>query len=204
MFSTLTGMKRTSLVLVSSAALLLGGLPGAVMANAASPAPTPPAAPVTLSASGSDVLMTPAKRGKRAKTAKGLQGNKIRVNRVRNLSPFGTTVTVSGRGFAENVGVYVALCKKRPKGKKPGPCGGGADMDGSSQASAWISSNPPPYGKNLATPYKRGGKFKVRIKVSSRIGNIDCRVKRCAVVVRADHLNSNDRRWDLQVPVRFR
>ena len=137
-------------------------------------------------------------------SAQGRKGHKLTVTPTTRLSSFGQTVKVSGRGFSELVGIYVGLCVMPRPGAKPTPCGGGADADGSSQASAWISSNPPAYGSSLATPYKRGGKFSVRIKVSPRIGSYDCRVVRCAVVARADHTRANDRTWDVAVPVTFR
>jgi hypothetical protein len=137
-------------------------------------------------------------------SAKGGKGQILRVTPTTGLSGLGQTVRVSGRGFSELVGIYVGLCVMPRAGAKPTPCGGGVDQDGSSQASAWISSNPPPYGASLAIPYKRGGKFSVRIKVSPRIGSFDCRVVRCAVVARADHLRANDRSWDVAVPVTFR
>ena len=137
-------------------------------------------------------------------SAKGSKGQTLTVTPTGGLSALGQTVTVRGRGFSELVGIYVGLCVIPRAGAKPTPCGGGVDQDGSSQSSAWISSNPPPYGANLAIPYKRGGKFNVRIKVSPRIGTYDCRVVRCAVVARADHLRANDRSWDVAVPVTFR
>ena len=136
--------------------------------------------------------------------AKGSKGQTLTVTPTGGLSALGQTVTVRGRGFSELVGIYVGLCVMPRAGAKPTPCGGGVDQDGSSQASAWISSNPPPYGASLAIPYKRGGKFSVRIKVSPRIGSYDCRVVRCAVVARADHTRANDRAWDVAVPVTFR
>jgi hypothetical protein len=137
-------------------------------------------------------------------SAKGSKGQTLTVTPTGGLSALGQTVKVRGRGFSELVGIYVGLCVMPRAGTKPTPCGGGVDQDGSSQASAWISSNPPPYGANLAVPYKRGGKFSVRIKVSPRIGAYDCRVVRCAVVARADHTRANDRAWDVAVPVTFR
>lgn len=137
-------------------------------------------------------------------SAQGRKGQRLTVTPTRGLSAYGQTIKVTGRGFSEVVGIYVGLCVMPRPGAKPTPCGGGIDQDGSSRASAWISSNPPPYGANLAIPYKRGGKFAVRIKVSPRIGSYDCRVVRCAVVARADHLRANDRTWDVAVPVTFR
>lgn len=136
--------------------------------------------------------------------ATGRKGQKLTVTPTSGLAAFGQTVKVRGRGFSETVGIYVGLCVMPRPGAKPTPCGGGVDQDGSSQASAWISSNPPPYGASLAKPYKRGGKFTVRIKVSPRIGSIDCRIVRCAIVARADHTRAYDRTWDVAVPVTFR
>lgn len=137
-------------------------------------------------------------------SAAGRRGQKLTVTPSRGLSAYGQTVKVTGRGFSELVGIYVGLCVKPRPGAKPTPCGGGVDQDGSSKASVWISSNPPPYGANLAIPYKRGGRFSVTIRVSPRIGSYDCRVVRCAVVARADHTRSSDRTWDVVVPVTFR
>jgi hypothetical protein len=171
--------------------------------QAATAAEAPVTAPVSASPSTSAQDTAGASITPRT-SAKGGQGQTLKVTPTRGLSAFGQTVRVSGRGFSERVGIYVGLCVLPRPGAKPTPCGGGADQDGSSQASAWISSNPPPYGSRLAIPYKPGGKFSVRIKVNPRIGSFDCRVVRCAVVARADHLRANDRSWDVAVPVTFR
>lgn len=120
------------------------------------------------------------------------------------LDPAGATVTVTGRGYDRTVGIYVALCVTPQVRQKPSPCGGGVNMTGANAASAWISSNPPPYGQKLATPFAKGGRFKVRISVSSTIGTVDCRTVSCSIVTRADHLHSGDRRFDVFVPVAFR
>ncbi|MGA1596213.1 MAG: hypothetical protein ACO4AG_06245 [Candidatus Nanopelagicales bacterium] len=173
-------------------------------AHAATADMSPPAtnAHAAVTADVAAVSQARAAAGRAAVT--GRKGQRLTVTPTRGLSPFGQTVKVSGRGFSELVGIYVGLCVMPRPGAKPTPCGGGVDQDGSSQASAWISSNPPPYGANLAKPYKRGGKFTVRIKVSPRIGSFDCRVVRCAVIARADHTRANDRTWDVAVPVTFR
>ena len=174
----------------------------AATASPASPSPVSPSPASQATAySASDVA---ARTAVPRASAKGRKGQTLTVTPTSGLSAYGQTVKVSGRGFSEVVGIYVGLCVMPRPGAKPTPCGGGIDQDGSSQASAWISSNPPPYGSNLAIPYKRGGKFSVRIKVSPRIGSYDCRVVRCAVVARADHLRANDRTWDVAVPVTFR
>ena len=173
-------------------------------AHAATADMSPPAtnAHAAVTADVAAVSQARAAAGRAAVT--GRKGQRLTVTPTRGLSPFGQTVKVSGRGFSELVGIYVGLCVMPRPGAKPTPCGGGVDQDGSSQASAWISSNPPPYGANLAKPYKRGGKFTVRIKVSPRIDSFDCRVVRCAVIARADHTRANDRTWDVAVPVTFR
>ena len=169
--------------------------------QAATASPTLPTAVAAVTSYASDTTVRDL--SPRA-VAKGGKGQTLTVTPTSGLSAYGQTVKVSGRGFSELVGIYVGLCVMPRPGAKPTPCGGGVDQDGSSQASAWISSNPPPYGSNLAIPYKRGGKFSVRIKVSPRIGSYDCRVVRCAVVARADHLRANDRTWDIAIPVSFR
>lgn len=138
-----------------------------------------------------------------SRTGKGNSGQSISVSAVTKLNAKGTTLRVTGRNFDEAVGIYVALCVIPKKGSKPGPCGGGADMTGAAGASAWVSSHAPAYGKGLAIPYRPGGDFNVRITVSSRIGSLDCRKVKCAVVTRADHLRPEDRSADVIVPVSF-
>lgn len=133
-------------------------------------------------------------------------GKQLTVTPAKDLASNGATIRVRGKGFNPNVGIYVALCltPKRGSLQAPGPCGGGVNVEGSNPASAWISSNPPGYGKSLAIPYKRGGRFDVRITISPMIGDIDCRVASCAVVTRADHTRSFDRQSDVFVPVSFK
>lgn len=193
-------MRKTVLISLAAGGLLLGWMPAAAVGAETTTPPTPSEV-VTPDARTS--VLERAKRS--AKVAKGSQGNLIRVSKVRRLSSGGSFITVSGRGFDPRVGIYVGLCVKPRPGQKPSPCGGGVDTDGSSQASAWVSSNPPAYGDSLATKYGRNGSFKVRIYVSSRIStSIDCRTTRCAITTRADHTRVNDRSWDLAVPVRFK
>ena len=189
---------RRALVTLAATVVVAAWL-SPVQAATASPGPTHDAPTIATSMRNSTVRAIVPRQ-----TAKGRKGQRLTVTPTSGLSAYGQTVKVSGRGFSEVVGIYVGLCVMPRPGAKPTPCGGGIDQDGSSQASAWISSNPPPYGANLAIPYKRGGKFSVRIKVSPRIGSYDCRVVRCAIVARADHLRANDRTWDVAVPVSFR
>ena len=119
------------------------------------------------------------------------------------LNPQGQRLTVTGKGFDPHVGIYVAFCVVPAQGQAPSPCGGGANMSAASPSSVWISSNPPPYGVGLAKPYGKGGTFKVTLQVTSKIGDVDCRVTPCAVVTRADHTRAGDRRFDVIVPVSF-
>ncbi|MFZ8910318.1 MAG: hypothetical protein ACO20A_06650 [Candidatus Nanopelagicales bacterium] len=177
---------------------------GSPPAHAATADMSPPATNAHAAVTADVAAVSQARATAARASVTGRKGQRLTVTPTRGLSPFGQTVKVSGRGFSELVGIYVGLCVMPRPGAKPTPCGGGVDQDGSSQASAWISSNPPPYGANLAKPYKRGGKFTVRIKVSPRIGSFDCRVVRCAVIARADHTRANDRTWDVAVPVTFR
>lgn len=185
----------------AGSASLSAALTAGLMSGAAIPAASAAATSTATSLAASDAT-TQARIVQRASST-GRKGQKLTVTPARGLSAYGQTVKVSGRGFDETVGVYVGLCVMPRPGAKPTPCGGGVDQDGSSQASAWISSNPPPYGANLAKPYKRGGTFTVRIKVSPKIGSYDCRVVRCAIVARADHTRAYDRTWDVAVPVTF-
>ena len=125
------------------------------------------------------------------------------MSRTSGLDPDKATITVTGKGFDAGKGIYVALCVKPAKGQAPSPCGGGADTSGSSSSSAWVSSNPPPYGVGLATPYGSGGTFRVTLMVSSRIGSADCRTSGCVVATRNDHTRGSDRSQDVLVPVSF-
>lgn len=198
---------RRAVVLVAATVVVAALLSPVQAATAQSPVEVAGSGSSAMPGPGRQALLdqaVPALKVSPRATGKGRKGQRLTVTPTRGLSPFGQTVKVSGRGFSEVVGIYVGLCVMPRPGAKPTPCGGGIDQDGSSQASAWISSNPPPYGAGLATAYKRGGKFTVRIKVSPRIGGYDCRVVRCAIVARADHLRANDRTWDVAVPVTFR
>jgi hypothetical protein len=133
-------------------------------------------------------------------TASGLT---LSVTPVRGLSPTGTVIRVSGKGYNRTVGIYVALCITPRKGTMPSDCGGGVNTSGTNPASRWISSNPPPYGAKLAIPFKPGGRFSVRVQVSPMIGALDCRTVSCSIVTRADHTRAGDRRFDVAVRVRF-
>lgn len=113
-------------------------------------------------------------------------------------------ITVTGKRFDESVGIYLAICVVPKKGMQPTPCGGGVNKAGVGEGSFWISSNPPPYGVGLADPFKPGGRFSYKIKLSQKIGKFDCKKVKCAIAVRADHLRSEDRSYDLYLPVTFK
>lgn len=136
--------------------------------------------------------------------ARSESGAVITVSPTSRLAADGAVVRVKGRGFDPRVGIYVALCVTPQPGVMPSPCGGGVNMDASDPSSAWISSNPPPYGRALARPYGRAGTFSVRLRVSAKIGDIDCRTVSCSIVTRADHTRLGERRFDAAVPVSFR
>lgn len=137
-------------------------------------------------------------------TKTGSYGQRITVMQTQDLDSRGQRVVIRGRQFDPRVGVYVAMCVLPKPQQAPTPCGGGVDMQGASGASAWISSNPPPYARNLVQPFGRNGTFRTAITVSSKIGDVDCRAVQCAITVRADHLRSRDRSHDLIIPVTFK
>ncbi len=129
---------------------------------------------------------------------------RLSVSRTTGLAPTGETVTVSGSCFDVNKGVYVAFCVVPPPGTVPTPCGGGVDMGGANGLSHWISSNPPPQGVGLTTPYGAGGTFTVTMRPSSQLNaSVDCRRVSCAIVTRNDHTRAGDRSQDVIVPVTF-
>ena len=134
----------------------------------------------------------------------------LTVSKTSGLAPGGETVTVTGTGYDTSKGVYVALCDtgSAGPGQAPSPCIGGVDMDGSGGASVWVSSNPPPYGEGLTTPYTGSGTdggFSVQLEVRASDENTDCASSgtECAVVTRNDHTRSSDRSQDVFVPVSF-
>ena len=113
-------------------------------------------------------------------------------------------IVITGKGFDETVGIYLAYCLMPKSGAAPTPCGGGVNKSGIGDASYWISSNAPPYAANLAEPFRAGGRFTKSVGVSEKIGKIDCRKSKCALTVRSDHLREGDRSRDLFIPVTFK
>jgi len=139
-----------------------------------------------------------------AGSAQGSGGQVLSVSAATGLPAAGTTVVVSGSGYDVRKGVYVAFCVTPPAGRLPSPCGGGADTSGASGGSSWVSSNPPSYGRDLATPYGAGGTFEVKLHVAAALdAKTDCRKVSCSIVTRADHTRTSDRSQDVLVPVSF-
>jgi hypothetical protein len=157
---------------------------------------------IAVGSAGPAAAMTPAAPSGTT-TVTTSSGLSLTATPVKGLNPKGATVRVKGKGFDMTKGIYVALCVKPKKGHTPTPCAGGVNTTGKKSASYWISSNPPSYGKNLAIPYGPGGTFSVKLTFPSHIGSIDCHKVTCAIVTRADHLNSADRRFDVAIPVKF-
>lgn len=148
------------------------------------------------------VIGSGAAEASAARSSRGPRGQVLTVSAARGLVD-GQVVTVQGRKYDRRVGIYVAFCVINPRGIAPGPCAGGLNVSGASPGSFWISSNPPAYGTTLARPFKRGGKFRVRVRVAREIDTFDCRVVRCGVVTRADHTRSTYRKADVAVRVTF-
>ena len=115
-----------------------------------------------------------------------------------------TKVVVTGKGFDETVGIYLAYCVIPKNGGAPTPCGGGVNKSGTGDASYWISSNPPPYGAGLAIPFSPGGRFSEKVAISRTIGKFDCRKVKCAIAVRSDHLHEGDRSHDIFIPIKIK
>ena len=145
-------------------------------------------------------LMSPADAA--SKTVKGAQGQSLSASQTYVKS--GDYVTVSGNHFDETVGIYLGYCVVPKKGAPPTPCGGGVNKAGTGEASFWISSNPPPYGVGLAEEFLPGGRFTKKLKISKMIGKLNCSKVICAITVRADHLRSDDRSYDLFIPITVR
>ncbi|GLF97609.1 hypothetical protein [Streptomyces yaizuensis] len=131
----------------------------------------------------------------------------------------GANVTVSGTGYNQSQGIYVGLCAI-PAGvnvnnpatwnSKPTPCLGGQDETGTTGASHWINNDWHWLSPNNSSPYTPGangrGNFSVNIHVKAQISSsVTCGQGgvTCAIVTRADHFDSNDRKYDVYVPVTF-
>jgi hypothetical protein len=166
-----------------------------------------------LVAAGTLVLVVAASHASAEPRSVTRDSKTLTVATATDLPASGTAVRVTGRGYDRSKGIYVAFCVDNGPGKVPTPCGGGADTEGSSGNSVWISDFPPAYGTGLAKPYGAGGTFDVQIRVAARLRaddpetaedeTVDCLRTRCAVVTRNDHTRSEDRSQDVAVPITF-
>jgi hypothetical protein len=147
-------------------------------------------------------ITVPTQAKSTSKTVTGPTGQTLTVSatEVRN----GQVLAVAGNKYSKTIGIYLAFCVVNAKGVMPGPCGGGVNTSGTASGSIWISSNPPAYGKSIAKPFSKSGGFKQSLTIPRYIGSIDCAVVKCAVVTRADHTKSSNRKADVIVPVKFK
>ncbi len=143
------------------------------------------------------LIFTPANAAPKVVKGSGGQSLSASITAVKS----GAMVTVIGNHFDETVGIYLGFCVVPKKGAAPTPCGGGVNKAGTGEASFWISSNPPPYGIGLAEDFQPGGRFTKKLKISKMIGKFDCSKIKCAITVRADHLRTDDRSYDLFIPI---
>jgi hypothetical protein len=156
---------------------------------------------VMATAAVSALLISPASA---KNLASGTFGQKISISKsTLEVSKKAQTVTVTGKGFDETIGIYLAYCVVPKSGAAPTPCGGGANKAGIAGTSIWISSNAPPYGDGLAIAFKGGGRFSEKLSITKMIGKFDCTKVKCAVTVRSDHLHEGDRTNDLFIPINF-
>lgn len=178
--------------------------------------PSPPtsgdtSSSTTSTATSSTTAVSPTETPSGTRTRKGPEGQVLTVTPADHLDPAGTTLSVTGSGYDDTIGVYLAFCVDNGPGVAPSPCLGGVDMGGSSGASVWISSDPPPYGVGIARPFGAGGTFDEQITVTATDaddeGNViaDCLdgSTKCVVATRADHTNAAVRSADVTVPVYF-
>ncbi|GHC55874.1 hypothetical protein [Streptomyces flavofungini] len=118
----------------------------------------------------------------------------------------GANVTVSGKGYNTGQGVYVSLCAVTgaPGANKPTPCLGGQDQSGTTGASHWVSNVGGGTVPN-SSRFAAGGSFSVKIHVKADLGNgqVCGETVECAIVTRADHFDSGDRKYDVHIPVAF-
>ncbi|WLQ64075.1 MULTISPECIES: hypothetical protein [Streptomyces] len=123
-----------------------------------------------------------------------------------SASASGQVVTVTGSGYNTGQGVYVGLCAVdgAQGANKPTPCLGGQDESGATGASHWVNDT---FGGLFANSSKfaAGGSFSVQIFVKATLddGRVCGEDVDCAVVTRADHLDSGDRKYDVHVPIDF-
>jgi hypothetical protein len=130
----------------------------------------------------------------------------LSVTAPNTASAAGQVINVTGSGFNTGQGVYVGLCvvDGAPGAAKPTPCLGGQDETGSTGASHWVNNT---FGGMFANSSKfgTGGTFNVNIFVKATLedGRVCGDDVTCAIVTRADHFDTNDRKYDVHVPIAF-
>lgn len=158
----------------------------------------PPTLPTTTTTTTSPNFAAPVATVAADGTSVTAGGKTLAADDVRDLTA-NQKLTVRGQGFDADRGIYVSLCAQPEPPGAPGPC-----LSGSAGTSAWISSNPPEYGKAQAVAYSPGGGFVLELTVEPIIDdNHDCRVIACALATRNDDTNSADRSQDVLLPVSF-
>lgn len=130
----------------------------------------------------------------------GPDNQRIEVSKSKIRS--GEVITVSGKKFNPEIGIYLTFCKIPEMGSQPTPCAP-ISMERQTNTGYWISSNAPNYAKGLTIPFRENGSFRVKLKIDRVIGNHRCSSRECGVTVRADHLRTSDRSQDLFIPIRF-
>ncbi|QIK84593.1 hypothetical protein [Sanguibacter sp. HDW7] len=163
--------------------------------------------PTTLAVAGMLTLVPSVALGAPV-SGEGADGQTLTVSATTDLDPAGTTLSVTGTGYDETIGIYVGVCVDNGPGERPTPCLGGVDMGGEGGASAWVSSNPPTYGKDLVTPFGKGGTFELELTVQGADANVDCSdaaaaPRGCVLTSFADHTRLTDRSADVRVPLTF-
>jgi len=118
----------------------------------------------------------------------------------------GQVITVTGSGYNSSQGIYVGLCVVDGAAgvNKPTPCLGGQDQTGTTGASHWINNI---FGGLFANSsrFGTGGTFSVQVYVRATLddGSVCGEDVTCAIVTRADHFDSGDRKYDVHIPVTF-
>lgn len=145
-----------------------------------------------------------ASAGSKSRSSTGPKGQTLTVSTAGGLKD-GQEVTVYGKNYDPEVGIYVAYCEISKPGIKPEHCFGGININGSSKGSIWITSHKPfLVPSSVVRKFGKNGSFKVRVMVAKFIDQTDCSVVKCGVVTRADHTRSDYRKADVQVPVSFK
>jgi hypothetical protein len=152
-----------------------------------------------LAAGGALLTGSPAS----ADVSNGPNGQRLNVSPASGLTRDGHSLSVSGSGYDETKGIYVALCIDNGAGSIPSPCAGGPT---SGDSSRWVTNDP--MGEGLATRYQPGGNFSFSLRVTAtfKVGSTtyDCATAKCAIVTRADHTRTSDRSQDVKVALTFK